>query len=140
MGENILCGVCERGRLVLKHGEHRATYLGSEIILPHVEYMECDHCEERWFVDRQSEICDRELDRAYRRIHRLLTPEEIRQLRGKLGLTQHELAEIIGCGKASLSRWESGRSVQSRLVDNMLKILHQFPQTLDFLQQRQRAS
>ena len=37
-----------------------------------------------------------------------MTPEEIRQYRGRLGLTQAELATMLGVDPVSVSRWERG--------------------------------
>lgn len=41
----------------------------------------------------------------------LLTPEEIQQERGRLEMTQQELAEQLGVAKESISRWETGAQI-----------------------------
>src|SRR4051794_36342695 len=44
----------------------------------------------------------------------LLTPDQIRQVRERLGLTQEEFSRLTGLGVATVSRWERGRLVQNR--------------------------
>ena len=53
----------------------------------------------------------------------LLTPEEIRQLRERMGLTQSQPLQISGIGEATISRWERGRLLQNRAMDNYLRLL-----------------
>ena len=39
-----------------------------------------------------------------------MKPEEIRELRKKLGLTQEEFARLLGVGYTTINRWENGKS------------------------------
>ena len=48
---------------------------------------------------------------------RLLTPEDIRQGCEKLELTQKQLANLLGVGKATVSRWETEAQIQQRAMD-----------------------
>ena len=41
-----------------------------------------------------------------------MTREQIRQLRKKLGLTQAELAQLLGVHAVTVSRWETGPNFQ----------------------------
>lgn len=53
----------------------------------------------------------------------LLSPLEIRQLRQKLGVTQTVMAQLLQAGTKSYTRWESGKSRPSRLVNVLLTAL-----------------
>lgn len=53
----------------------------------------------------------------------LLAPIDIVELRKKLKLSQLQFAELIGCGKKSLSRWENGREHPTKLVNTILRLL-----------------
>ncbi len=53
--------------------------------------------------------------------------EEIRDARTALGLTQSQLAELIGCAAESLSRWENGAILQSRSYDRLLRLFFHLP-------------
>jgi len=58
---------------------------------------------------------------AYRAKQGFLTSNEIKELRKSRHLTQHQLAEIMNIGIASLKRWETG-TVQSASMDNALRV------------------
>lgn len=52
----------------------------------------------------------------------LLTPDEIRVGRERLGLNQQEFQELLRLGGNTLSRWENGRVYQSRSMDTLLRL------------------
>ena len=60
--------------------------------------------------------------RIYREKHNMLQPEDIKELRKKYNLTQGELANILGWGPVTLSRYENG-ALQDSVHDKMLKLL-----------------
>ena len=53
----------------------------------------------------------------------LLEPQEIQGQRSRLGMTQQELAEQLGVAKETISRWETGALIQSRAMDNLLRLV-----------------
>ncbi len=53
----------------------------------------------------------------------LPSPSEIVALRERLGLSQSELAELTGIGKATISRWERGRMLPNRAMARYLSLL-----------------
>ena len=63
----------------------------------------------------------------------LLTPEEIKGVRDRLGKNQAEFARLTGVGVATLSRWEQGRLMQTRAHDNYLKLLLALPEAIGVL-------
>jgi len=58
----------------------------------------------------------------------LLTPEHIRAEVERLGLSQKQVAERLGIAEATLSRWVSKQVIQSRAMDNYLRVFFQFPE------------
>ncbi len=66
----------------------------------------------------------------------LLTPDEIRAGRERLGMTQQELQELLGLGGNSLSRWENGRIYQGRSVDTLLRLVFNVPGVVEYLKRR----
>lgn len=63
----------------------------------------------------------RQMAEAYRQKTGLLTGAEIRRLRLARGLTQAELAGLIGVGVASIKRWEKA-NIQSESMDKLLRV------------------
>ena len=70
---------------------------------------------------------------AYRVKHGLLTSEEIVAIRKNYGLSQVELAKLLGWGEATISRYES-KAIQDDAYDTMLRLIKDNPlQALEFL-------
>src|SRR5438105_4358382 len=66
----------------------------------------------------------------------LLPPQEIQRRRGQLELTQQELAEQLGVAKETISRWETGGLIQSRAMDNLLRLYFESEEVRRLLRQR----
>lgn len=73
------------------------------------------------------------IEKTQARYMGLLVGEDIRTLRERLGLSQDQLSDLIGCGKKSLSRWENGREIPSQLVNTLLRLLDEDRATVEDL-------
>ena len=70
---------------------------------------------------------------AYRVKHGLLTSDEIVAIRESYGLSQVDLARLLGWGEATISRYES-KAIQDEAYDTMLRLIKDNPlRALDFL-------
>lgn len=70
---------------------------------------------------------------AYRIKHGLLTSDEIVAIRESYGLSQVDLARLLGWGEATISRYES-KAIQDDAYDTMLRLIRDNPlQALEFL-------
>jgi DNA-binding transcriptional regulator YiaG len=63
------------------------------------------------------------LDKAKARYMGLLLPEEIKALRQRLNLTQREMSDLLQIGDKTYTRWESGRSRPSQVLNLLLRAL-----------------
>ena len=63
---------------------------------------------------------------AYRRKHGLLTSDEIVSIRESYGLSQVDLARLMGWGEATISRYES-KAIQDESYDIMLRLVQDNP-------------
>ena len=79
----------------------------------------CDCCD-FGYLDEEGERLKHE---AVCRHLGVLTPQEIRDIRARLGLSRAGLAELTGIGEASLSRWENGIKIQTLAYDRCLRLL-----------------
>jgi putative zinc finger/helix-turn-helix YgiT family protein len=104
--------------------------------IPALSVPRCANCE-AISIDDQA---DREISAAFRREARLLTPEEIRNGRDRLALTQMQFANLLGVGEATVSRWETGAQIQQRALDRFLRVCLASPAVVEMLRSDFQAS
>jgi putative zinc finger/helix-turn-helix YgiT family protein len=103
--------------------------------LPALRIPKCRSCGEVLFGDS----ADEQINSALRSLLRLLTPVQIRKNRRELELSQSELAERLGTAEATISRWETGALIQSRAMDNLLRVYFALPEARAVLQGKGQA-
>ena len=94
----------------------------------------------------KNEIWDNELDAKnlldayaeYRKLHQLLTPEDIRAIRNKYKLSQTAFARVLGLGDKTITRYENG-SVADAAQNNLI-FLAQQPSNFKSLLEQNRSS
>jgi hypothetical protein len=85
---------------------------------PDLHANRCENCGEIYFgID-----ADTQINAALRDELGLLTPEQIRCNLVALKLNQKEAAERLGIAPETLSRWLTGAMIQSRAMDNLLRV------------------
>jgi DNA-binding transcriptional regulator YiaG len=75
-----------------------------------------------------------ELDRVKARHLGLLTPQQIKELREHMGLTQEAISKLLQIGEKSWTRWETGRERPSRSMNLFLHTLWDGKVTIPYLQ------
>src|SRR5216684_52873 len=92
--------------------------------VPHLDIPVCQACGEKVFTEK----VDDQINEALRSHLRLLTPDEMRTALERLNMTQKEAADRLGIAEATLSRWLNETQIQSRAMDNLLRVFFAFPQ------------
>jgi len=119
------CSICGKEALDNRRGKYSfdppPNIPGGAIVIDNAQWEECTACGERIASIELEEALERE---RYRRLG-LLTPEEILQIRKRVGLTQTEMAEILDVGEKTYARWEAGHSLQNMSSDNLIRIFYQ---------------
>ncbi|MFA5354613.1 MAG: type II toxin-antitoxin system MqsA family antitoxin [Thermodesulfovibrionales bacterium] len=134
------CPICDMGTLKKECVSETFEYKGRKITIPDYIKYRCSECREAIVDNDTLRESGKILSDFKRQVDGLLTGEQIKAVRSKLGFTQEELAEIIGGGLKSVARYESGQVCQSRGMDNLLRILDAYPETLKVIQRGKRAS
>jgi DNA-binding transcriptional regulator YiaG len=91
--------------------------------IPSLNVPTCEACGERVFTEK----VDEQIQAALRSHLQLLTPEEMRAALLRICMSQKEAAERLGIAEATLSRWLNETQVQSRAMDNLLRVFFAFP-------------
>ena len=106
---------------------------GEACVVAGIEHRRCTKCENKLLTPQNADLLDAEACKIYRKRHGLLSCAEIVAIRRKLKLTQAELAALLGLGDNTLSRWESGFVIQSKVMDTLLRLLRDVRGTLPYL-------
>ncbi len=105
-----------------------------EFHLPGIEVPRCQTCGETY----STADVDERVSEALRSHLRLLTPAQMREGIENLGLRQQELAEQLGVAPETISRWVNGGLIQSRAMDNLLRLYFDSEEVRRLLQQGKR--
>jgi putative zinc finger/helix-turn-helix YgiT family protein len=128
------CGACRQRGLVPAVIDYQVelTHDGRAypMNLPALNVFRCELCG-AIVLDNAA---DKKISDALRAAAGLLSPEDIRRGREKLGLTQKQLAHYLQVGEATLSRWETGAQIQQRAMDRLLRVYFQVPEARYFIE------
>src|SRR5260370_7978988 len=127
------CGKCGQKAMQLAKLSYATTIehdgRAYRVEVPGLTVPQCSNCQAISIDDE----ADQQISAAFRRAAGLLAPEEIRQGREKLGLTQKQFANLLGLGEATVSRWETGAQIQHRARHQFLRASLPTPPPLELL-------
>lgn len=127
------CVMCGANAIAVTERK-RARYR-QETVEVSREVFRCESCQEKFFTPAQAHTYTCAVKDEIRKKYGLLPPKRIAEIRTKLGLSQHELEELLGIGPKVIVRWESGKVIQGGAQDSLLRLLERDPATLKRLQQ-----
>jgi putative zinc finger/helix-turn-helix YgiT family protein len=133
--KQVVCPVCGKGVLESRVITERFDYGDGEEKVPvmaeNVPVQVCTHCQETFSGPEAARIRHLAICRALG----LLTPDEIRAIRGHLGLSLTQFAKLTDIGEATISRWERGRLLQNKAMDRYLRLLDRNPGNVRILKE-----
>ncbi len=104
--------------------------------VPELEIPVCEACGEKVFNEK---VDDQITDELRRHLH-LLFPHEIRAGLDRLNLSQKVLADRLGIAEATLSRWLTDTQIQSRAMDNLLRLYFALPEARKMLNEEEEMA
>ncbi len=116
------CPNCEEYTETTIRVEKEVYDVRGEPIEVEAEVTICQKCGEKIFDEERD---SRNLEKAYnlyREKHNLLSPEQIRTIREKYGLSQRALSRLLGWGEITIHRYENG-AVQDNAHNNLLHLI-----------------
>lgn len=114
-------------------GELTYSVNGQQVRVPEAPHLRCPSCAEVVLRFDETRRLRESAFELYRREHGLLSADEIRAIRERFGLTQGAFAQLLRLGSNTLSRWESGRTVQTAALDVLLRLIRDLPGSLEYL-------
>ncbi len=102
------CPVCEDIKK-LSYGTRVETLkINNQNIHVKTKAYRCEDGQHYFYNPADEENKFQEAYRKYRELNGLLQPEEIKDIRGKYGLSQRALARLLGWGEITIQRYETG--------------------------------
>lgn len=130
-----ICPYCEKPvKLEIINTQETITVRGEEVIVP-VQYLKCSECGND-FEDPQSSHDPLAIAyQEYRRRHGFMQPGEIKDFRQRYGFTQRDLANLLGFGEVTLSRYENG-ALQNETHNTLLELIKEPHGLLNLIKQK----
>ncbi len=119
--------------MIEKRSTLRLPVNGEEISVPSVSHFGCPKCGEIRLGFQQAKRLHEDAIALYRKKHQLLSADQIRAIREHFDLTQADLAPLLRPGANTVSRWESGRNVQTAAMDVLLRLIRDLPGSIAYL-------
>lgn len=133
----ITCANCDSEKVKKVRRNYRTKYNQVPVSIQDAEMYECSSCGERFFTPEQARAVSIATKNQVRQAQGLLSAEAIIEIRHRLGLSQTDLEELFGLGPKVVTRWETGRVVQSKTADVALRLLAIDPDNVNKLRHSQ---
>jgi len=130
----FVCGECGSERIKTSREVYKFPYgVGTDTVelSCEVPVRKCADCGFSFIDGDAEDICHKEVCKHLG----VMTPSQIKALRGLYELTQAKFSEITKLGEATLSRWERGVVIQNQAYDNYLYLLG-FKENLQMIRER----
>ena len=114
-------------------GKLRLPVNGDDVAVPSAAHLKCPKCGEVVLRFQDAKRLHEDAIAIYRKNHSLLSADGIRAVRERFSLTQSELARLLHLGANTVSRWESGRNVQTAAMDILLRMIRDLPGSVEYL-------
>jgi len=98
-----------------------------------VKHGRCTTCGESYLSLDAAEHLQAEAVRQARAAKGPLRPQEIRDIRHSLGLSQAAFERLLGVGAKTVVRWEKGTVFQSATADRLVRLIRYSPELTDVL-------
>ena len=103
------------------------TIKGLSVTVYDMHHLKCESCGEVCLPADAAKAFSRAFFDEKRRVEGLLSPDEIKAARKEYGLSQAEFEAVLGVSSPTVSRWETGKSVQTKTADNLIRSFIDYP-------------
>jgi putative zinc finger/helix-turn-helix YgiT family protein len=131
----IACAVCSLESAEKTLESFSTSYDQIPVVIPAVEMYSCVNCGEKFFTPDQSKQVSKMVRTAVRDQLRLLPPERIIEIRRKHDLSQDRLETLLSLGPKVVTRWETGRVLQTKQADDLLRLIDRVPEVIKVLRE-----
>ena len=118
-----VCVLCSSSNVVEVEQERTINVGSYSVTISGARHMNCAACGESYQTGLQAKTLDAAVIEA-RRLHEgLLAAADIRRIRLSVGLSQAECEDALGIGPKTMVRWENSTGLQSKAIDDVLRLI-----------------
>lgn len=118
------CEQCEKEAETKVITKREAYQVCGELIEVDAQVLVCSECGDELFCEELDNATLVKAYNEYRRVHKLLLPEEIKRIREQYGLSQRSFAKLLNWGDKTICRYENG-SIQDKAHNSILLFLRE---------------
>lgn len=118
------CEQCEKETETKVITKREAYQVCGELIEVDAQVLVCSECGDELFCEELDNATLVKAYNEYRRVHKLLLPEEIKRIREQYGLSQRSFAKLLNWGDKTICRYENG-SIQDKAHNSILLFLRE---------------
>jgi len=118
----------ECGGAVARQPVRHEVLAGGRMVHIEMDALRCAGCGEVYLVPGEMTELQRRAAEITRRADGLLSPDEIRNIRGAYGVSQDAFEQLINAGPKTVTRWERGTVCQNGTADTLMRILRDNPE------------
>jgi HTH-type transcriptional regulator / antitoxin MqsA len=126
MNHQKVCSVCGDGTVTLKRSTIESTYK-DKVETVAFQLLACDSCGSEFAGPAEALANKRSVLAFRKRVDGLLSGQEIRALRERLGLSQKQAAQLFGGGPVAFSKYENDDVAQAESMDKLLRLAGSVP-------------
>ena len=127
LAEGMMCAQCGKQGLTFRRRPHVLKYKGSTLEIENYGAFACPTCGEEYLDDVLIMETEPQIRNWQRQVDGLLTTDEIKAIRKKIGVSQTEFSRILGGGPKSFAKYETGVVNQSEAMDQLLRLIRDVP-------------
>jgi len=130
------CAQCGKPGLTFRRRSHIFAYKGTTLRIDNCGLFTCPTCGEEYLDHALIQETEPQLRNWQRQVDGLLTTEEIKVIRKKIGATQSEFSRVLGGGPKSFAKYETGVVNQSVAMDQLLRLIRDVPRVWENLKRQ----
>lgn len=123
----LCCPVCGGAEISLERQEGTVRTGKDSYVPAWEEFSRCGTCGEEFVTQEQSAANSRAYVAAVRKAQGLVSADEIRDARLRLGMSQSEFENALGVGRKTVVRWERGTVFPSNAANGLLWLASRHP-------------
>jgi HTH-type transcriptional regulator/antitoxin MqsA len=144
LAEGMRCAQCGKPGLTFRRRPHVFEYKGATLKIDDYGIFVCPTCGEEYLDHVLIRETEPQIRNWQRQVDGLLTTDEIKAVRKKIGVSQAEFSRVLGGGPKSFAKYETGVVNQSAAMNQLLRLIRDVPGVWENLrrqaEERRRAA